>query len=64
MTASVTSDVPSAPPASAVDSRAAETKLLLHELGGFARVLPLIYSSAPATIVYALGAMQNLLTRP
>lgn len=48
----------------AVDPQANETKALLHELGGFPRVLPLIYSESPPTTVYALGAVQNLLVRP
>ena len=48
----------------AVDSHAEETKRLLHDLGAFPRVLPLIYSQSNATIVYALGAVQNLLVRP
>ena len=48
----------------AVDSKAEETKKLLHDLGAFPRVLPLIHSATPATVVYALGAVQNMLTRP
>ncbi len=47
----------------AVDARAEETKILLHELGGFDEVLPLIYSPSDTTLVYALGAVQNLCTR-
>ena len=48
----------------AVDSRAEETKRLLHELNAFPRVLPLIHHPTAATVVYALGAVQNMLTRP
>ena len=48
----------------AVDSHAEETRRLLHDLGAFPRVLPLIYSQSTVTIVYALGAVQNLLVRP
>ena len=48
----------------AVDSRAEETKRLLHDLGAFPRVLPLIHSHSPSTVTYALGAVQNMLTRP
>ncbi|MDC0525560.1 hypothetical protein OAO87_01080 [bacterium] len=49
---------------SAVDAHAEETKSLLHELGALPRVLPLIHASSPATVVYALGAVQNMCTRP
>ena len=48
----------------AVDSKAEETKRLLHDLGAFPRVMQLIFSEASATVVYALGAVQNMLTRP
>lgn len=48
----------------AVDARAEETKTLLRELNGFDAVLPLIFSSSEPTLVYALGAVQNLCTRP
>ena len=47
----------------AVDVHAAETKRLLHELGAFPRVLPLIHSPVGPTVVYALGAVQNMLVR-
>lgn len=43
---------------------ASETKELLHELGAFQRVLPLIFTDAIPTVTYALGAVQNMLVRP
>ena len=48
----------------AVDKQADETKRLLHEFDAFPRVLHLINSPQPSTIVYALGALQNMLVRP
>ena len=48
----------------AFDASADETKARLHELGAFARVLPLVHSTDELTHMYALGAVQNLCTRP
>lgn len=48
----------------AVDVHADETKHLLHELGAFPSVVALIDSPSSATVVYALGAVQNMLTWP
>ena len=48
----------------AVDAQAEETKHLLHELGGFRRVLPCIHvTDDDQTLIYALGAVQNMCTR-
>ena len=47
-----------------VDAAAEETKALLHELGAFPRVLPLVHAPSETTQVYALGAVQNMCTRP
>ena len=41
-----------------------ETKQLLYDLCAFPRILPLIYNTdSESTLVYALGALQNLCTR-
>jgi len=47
-----------------VDSKAALTKEVLHELGAFDRVLPLIFRDSTTTIYFALGAIQNMCVRP
>ena len=48
----------------AVDLNARETKQMIYELRGFDRVLPLIWAEDELTLVYALGAVQNLCTFP
>jgi hypothetical protein len=48
----------------AVDPHAESTKQLLHELGAFPRIVQLLYIADTAVVVYALGAVQNLLVRP
>ena len=48
----------------AVDRCADETKRLLHDFNAFPRVLRLIHSPHNATVLYALGAVQNMLVKP
>ena len=47
----------------AVDQNAADTKRMLSDLGAFPRILRLIYAQSLATVVYALGTVQNMCAR-
>ena len=47
----------------AVDPNAADTKRMLFEMGAFDTILQRIYSQSGATVVYALGSVQNMCAR-
>lgn len=47
----------------AVDPHAATTKRLLFEMGVFEKVLERIWSTTSATVIYALGGVQNMCAR-
>ena len=46
----------------AFDSQSALTKAQLKEVGAFERIMPHVYATEWITLVYALGAVQNLCT--